>query len=599
MTRSVGLLQRWGIVGRICGCKLVTVMTLLAVGRVVYAVPVRLRVEQSTNPMGIDVVHPVFSWQSDAMERDWKQSGYRILVAGSAAALRQGKGDVWDSGRVDSSESVGIAYGGPELKSRQRYFWTVEVWDGHGTAALAVNPAWWEMGLLQPSDWKAEWIRRNDPDAERELRSIHWIGLPEAETGQVEQPTTAEFEYKLHLDGQPRSASLHVFSPGAFTAHVNGVVTGRKSDWSSFDREDVREQLVYGEGAKGDNLIVVSVVAPKSRDAKASLAAALAAALRIDGGDGKTLDIVSDGQWRVRKPDAEWSSAKDLGAVTDLRLGTGPDRLGQAVAPPERVSSGASLFRREFAAPGAVVSARLYVTALGSYRAFLNGKAVGESVLTPDFTDYRKHVLYQTYDVTPLVAKGQNVLAAMLGAGWHGSPMLWSGTHVFPGPDLLRAQLEMTFADGSKQVIATDGSWQGSAAPIVSSEIYAGEAYDARLAQPGWNAVHFANGRGWSAAVTDTPRSAAVISAQPDLPVHLVQTVKPVAITMASGDAVFDMGQNMVGTVRLRVHGPRGTTVRMQFAERLNPDGTVYTENLRNADATDLYTLSGEGEEVW
>jgi alpha-L-rhamnosidase len=166
MTRSVGLPQRWGIVGRMGGCKLVVVMALLSVGSAVYAAPVRLRVEQRTNPLGIDVVKPVFSWQSDATERDWKQSGYRILVAGSAAALAQGKGDVWDSGHVDFSESVGIAYGGPELKSRQRYFWTVEVWDGHGAVARAASPVWWEMGLLQPSDWKADWIRRNDPDAD-------------------------------------------------------------------------------------------------------------------------------------------------------------------------------------------------------------------------------------------------------------------------------------------------------------------------------------------------------------------------------------------------------------------------------------------------
>ena len=122
---------------------------------------------------------------------------------------------------------------------------------------------------------------------------------------------------------QPRSASLHVFSPGAFTARVNGVVTGHKADWSSFDREDVRDRLVYGEGAKGDNLIVVSVVAPKSKDAKASLPAALAAVLRIDGGDGKTLDLVTDGQWQVRKPDAEWSAAKDLGAVDRPSIGDG------------------------------------------------------------------------------------------------------------------------------------------------------------------------------------------------------------------------------------------------------------------------------------
>ncbi|RSL15942.1 alpha-L-rhamnosidase [Edaphobacter aggregans] len=604
MTRSEGSLQRWGVVDRVYECfriaaKLVVLLALLFVASAVYAAPVRLRVEQRTNPLGIDVARPVFTWQSDAAERDWKQSAYRILVASSAAALGQGKGDVWDSGRVDSSESVGIAYGGPELKSRQRYFWTVEVWDGHGTAARVASPAWWEMGLLQPGDWKAEWIRRNDPDAERELHSIRWIALPEAEAGQAAQPTTAEFEYKLHLDKKPLSASLHVFSPGTFTARVNGAVTGHKSEWNSFDREDVRDRVVYGDGAKGDNVIVVSVAAPKSRDAKVSLPAALAAVLRIDGGNAKARDIVTDAQWQVRKTDAtEWSAAKDLGSVTELRLGTAADHMSLAEAP-ERVSTDGALFRREFGVSSPVVSARLYVTALGSYRAYLNGKQVGDGELTPDFTDYRKRVVYQTYDVTPMIAKGQNVLAAMLGAGWHGSPMMWSGVHIFPGPDLLRAQLEITSADGSKQVVATDTSWKSAAAPIVSSEIYAGEAYDARLVQAGWNAVHFAGGRGWNEVVTGAPASAVQVSAQSDLPVHLVQTVKPVAITMTGGDAVFDMGQNMVGTVRLRVRGPRGTTVRMRFAERLNPDGTVYTENLRNADATDLYTLSGEGEEVW
>ena len=596
-------LQRRTIVGRLNGwsrsaSNAGVVLALLLVVSVVYAAPVRLRVEQRSNPLGMDVLRPVFSWQSDATERNWKQSGYRILVASSAAALEQGKGDVWDSGRVDSAESVGIAYDGPALESRQRYFWTVEVWDGDGASARAASPAWLEMGLLQPDDWKAEWIRRNDPVAEKELGRIRWIGLPDAKAEQVAQPATAEFEYKLHLTAKPFSASLHVLSPGAFTVRVNGVVTGHKTDWNSFDREDVRDRMVYGEGVKGDNVIVVSVAVPKSKDTAVSFPAALAAVLRVDEADERALDIVTDRQWQVRQPDASWSAAKDLGALAELQLGTGADRVSH-VAAPERVSTGVVLFRREFGVSDGVVSARLYVTALGSYRAFLNGKVVGDSVLVPGFTDYRKRVLYQTYDVTSMVAKGQNVLAAMLGGGWHGSPMLWSGVHVFPGPDLLRAQLEMTFADGTRQVIGTNGSWQSAAAPIVSSEIYAGEAYDARLAQPGWNAIDFAKGRGWTAAVTDTPRTVVKISAQPDLPVHLDQTIEPVAVTMVAGDAVFDMGQNMVGTVQLRVRGPRGTTVRMRFAERLNPDGTVYTENLRNADATDLYTLSGEGEEVW
>ncbi len=565
-----------------------------------YGAPVQLRVEHRVNPLGIDAMRPVFSWQSDAKERDWRQAGYRVLVASSAELLAQGKGDVWDSGRVESSESVNVAYGGPEPKSRQRYYWTVEVWDSHGKMERAANGAWWEMGLLAPGDWQAGWIRRSDPAAEKELQSIRWIGLPEARVEEVAQPVSAEFSYKLHLDRKPLSASLHVLSPGKFTARVNGVETGHKSSWNSFDREDVRDRLVFGAGAAGDNTIVVGVTAPVSKDKTVSRPAALAAVLRVDGGAGGAQDVVTNGKWLVRGAEStNWVSAKELGGVTELRLGTGIDRVSHAVAPQDRVDSDASLFRKEFAVSKAVVSARLYVTALGSYEAFVNGQAVGHDVLTPGFTDYRKRVLYQTYDVTSMLTNGQNTLAAMLGAGWKGSPMLWSGTRLFPGPDLLRAQLEMTFVDGTKQTVTTDTTWKAAASPILSSEIYAGEAYDARLAQAGWNANGFKGAPGWSAAVGEEIASGVKVSAQPDMPVHPAQTLKAVGVTMAGQEAVFDMGQNMVGTVRLHVRGPRGTTVRMQFAERLNPDGTVYTENLRNADATDMYTLSGEGEEVW
>jgi len=230
---------------------------------------------------------------------------------------------------------------------------------------------------------------------------------------------------------------------------------------------------------------------------------------------------------------------------------------------------------------------------------FVNGTRVGQDELTPGFTDFRKRVLYQTYDVTSLLAKGgSNVLAAMLGAGWHGSPMLWSGAHVFPGPDLLRVQMELAFADGSRQVILSDESWKAARSPILASEIYAGEAYDARLANADWGRGQGGGGPWNAAVVTEAPKGID-LSAQPDMTVHQTQTIRPVAVTMAGGDAVFDMGQNMVGVAKLRVRGPAGTTVKLRFAERLNPDGTVYTENLRNADATDVYTLSGKGEEVW
>src|SRR4051794_18090037 len=193
-----------------------------------HAAPVKLRVEQRVNPLGIDVMRPVLSWQSDSVERGWKQSAYRVMVASSAAGLADGRADVWDSGRIASSESVGIAYAGPELKARQRYFWSVEVWDGQGRSSKPATAAWWEMGLLSPANWSAKWIRRDDPEEDKELREIRWIALPNAEAGASAQPVQAQFRYQLHLANRPFGASLHVFAPGTFVAKVNGVETGTK-----------------------------------------------------------------------------------------------------------------------------------------------------------------------------------------------------------------------------------------------------------------------------------------------------------------------------------------------------------------------------------
>jgi alpha-L-rhamnosidase len=131
------------------------------------------------------------------------------------------------------------------------------------------------------------------------------------------------------------------------------------------------------------------------------------------------------------------------------------------------------------------------VTALGSYRVFLNGSQVGGDVLTPDFTDYRKRVLYQTYDVTSLLVKGDNVISALLGDGWYGSGLTWIGMHFFPPPDRFVAQLELDYADGSQGTVVTDDSWKAAASPIVESQIYGGETYDARLELAGWNTASF------------------------------------------------------------------------------------------------------------
>jgi len=255
-------------------------------------------------------------------------------------------------------------------------------------------------------------------------------------------------------------------------------------------------------------------------------------------------------------------------------------------------------FRRNLDVSKKVARARLYVAALGSYRAFLNGNRVSSDVLTPDFTEYRKRVLYQTYDVTEFVNSGKNVISALLGDGWYGSPLTWVGMHFFTPPNRFRAQLEVEYAAGGHVTITTDESWKASASPILRSQIYGGETYDARREQPGWQLPTFDDSPWTHASIAESP--AIALTSQPAAPVHLIETLPSKSVSpQPKGAYVFDMGQNMVGWVTLKVKGPAGTKIHLRFAEILNPDGTIYTENLRNADATDTYILKGGGEETF
>ena len=142
-----------------------------------YAKPVHLRCEYLENPLGIDVASPRLSWQSDSTERNWKQAAYEVAVASSDKSLRADKADIWDSGKVDSAESVGIVYQGPALTSRKRYYWRVRVWNSGGQVSESTEGAWWETGLLHPTDWKAKWIRWRNPEDDADRKGIRWIWL--------------------------------------------------------------------------------------------------------------------------------------------------------------------------------------------------------------------------------------------------------------------------------------------------------------------------------------------------------------------------------------------------------------------------------------
>ena len=259
------------------------------------------------------------------------------------------------------------------------------------------------------------------------------------------------------------------------------------------------------------------------------------------------------------------------------------------------------LLRRSFRLGGAPVRARVYATALGSYRLTVNGASAGPGALIPDWTDYRYRLTYQTYDVTRLLRRGGNALGVVLGAGWYAGRMGYSSKRYAYGPPPVRLLLELhlTYADGREEVIASDTSWRASAGPILFSEIYDGEAYDARLEQPGWDRPGFDAGQ-WHGVIPEPVPSAQLQSQnipliEPRATLHPKARWSPVP-----GTWVFDLGQNIAGWARLVVRGARGTRVRMRFAEILDRDGKNITQiNLRSAKATDTYVLKGRGIETF
>ncbi|KAB8143059.1 Bacterial alpha-L-rhamnosidase [Chloroflexia bacterium SDU3-3] len=259
----------------------------------------------------------------------------------------------------------------------------------------------------------------------------------------------------------------------------------------------------------------------------------------------------------------------------------------------------APMLRRAFAVRAGVARARLYITALGVYEASINGAAVGDHVLAPGWTSYGERVLYQSFDIAPLLREGQNAIGALLGDGWYRGRLGFGGgrRNCYGERLALLAQIEIDYADGSAERIVTDGAWKAASGPILSSDIYDGETYDARLEQPGWDSPGF-DDSGWQPAAP-LARDLAALEAPLGPPVRRTQLVEPARIfTSPSGKTLVDFGQNLVGRLRIRPEGQAGRTITLRHAEVLE-HGELATRPLRVAEATDRYTLRGGGPEEW
>ncbi|MDX2227283.1 MAG: glycoside hydrolase family 78 protein [Verrucomicrobiae bacterium] len=414
--------------------------------------PCSLRCEYLENPLGIDVLQPSLSWIPVSTESGQRQSAYRILVASSREKLSDHKGDMWDTGRVNSDETLHIRYGGKPLESRQWLYWKVMVWDKRGLKSGWSETAFWHMGIFTPG----------------------WC---------------------------------------------------RMTAWDQPHRPD----------------------------------------------------------------------------EMTLWVGEGLDRLVS-----DKVSPPATYVRTEFEVLRPVKRAMLYATALGLYETRINGGKVGNYLLAPEWTDYRKRIQYQTYDVSALIQEGRNAWGAILGAGWYAGRIgLIGHRHVYGRQPRFFARLYLDYDDGTTDLVKTEGDWlvttQG---PLRENDLLEGEVYDSRQELKGWDRPGYkAEGwrKCWDIGGADSWLETGPLVAQMNEPIRVTTEFHPVAITEPHPCVyILDMTQNMVGWVRAVFRKTKsGQEIRLRHAEMLNPDGTLYLDNMRGAKPVDTYICRGDTEEVY
>ncbi|NDV83280.1 family 78 glycoside hydrolase catalytic domain [Bacteroides sp. 51] len=387
-----------------------------------------LRVEQLTQPIGIDTETPRLSWRLTSGQQNVMQTAYHILVASSPELLAKNEGDLWDSGKVNSDASHLIPYAGTPMQSNLRCYWKVKSYTTKGETAWS-EPAEWIMGLLGETHWRGQWIGMDAP-----------------------------------------------------------------APWDS---------------------------------------------------------------------ETQWS----------------------------RLS--ARYLRTEFKLAKEIKQATVHISGLGMYELFINGNRVGEQVLAPAPTDYRKTVLYNTFDVTSLLST-ENAIGVTLGTGRFYTMRQNYKPYKIPtfGYPKMRLNLIVEYTDGTKETIASDTGWKLTAdGPIRSNNEYDGEEYDARKELGDWAKVGYDDSSWKPAQRVAIPYGTLRAAMSPNMKV--VDTVKPITIKKLGNKYILDMGQNMAGWIRMKVKGAAGDSIRLRFAETLKEDGELFVRNLRDARVTDIYVVRG------
>ena len=493
----------------------------------------QLKCEGAENPLGISRTKPQLSWILRSDERGQKQTGYQVLVASTAEKLAADQGDVWDSGKVASDQSVYVTYGGKELNPLAEYFWKVRVYDKEGKPSSWSSPASWLTGPLKQQDWKASWITASRWFVPPALRSLGLQTRDRATNPDASDWAAVDLGQVLPIEKirlvveKPESFPLEFRIEVAedFDFLVNRKVLVEEKDYK-VDPSGIAE--FDGKGLKSRYVrffISKSPLVPRNVEKD-----------RIFKEQGKRLDgdlyrsvvrqmeVISGGKnVALMRPTIGSSQAPFL--FDGMPSFKEPENCPEDACP----TTVAPLLRKSFELDQPVKRAFLSYAAHGMADLSINGKPIDETVMGPPNTDYTKRILFRTVDVTPLLAKGENVLGAVLGNGFFSPPSrgVLPRHNGFGQPRLL-AQLDIELADGKRQTVVSDASWKWEKSEIINNDMWGSYSVDLSKAKPGWDKPGYSDTRWRNAGISES--LAGVMDSIPVPQVKRISEVKPVSI---------------------------------------------------------------------
>jgi alpha-L-rhamnosidase len=589
-----------------------------------------LTVEYETEPNNVAPDEPRFSWRAVGGQRGGVQTAYRVLVGRSKAALERERAGMWDSGKVEAPDSTNVPYDGVPLDSGTDYYWTVRVWNGDDESSEWAEPVAFSTALADQRDWEGEWIgyqpdggdsngfrsRWHSADADVE----EWVQVDlgaEREIEQIELHPTNPFDGPETPDGATVSAVHSEAGEAAEVVTTDGAggfgfpVRYRVAVSDDPDFETARtivDRTDTDQGNPGVEPVSVPVGDHEARYVRVT--ATDLYEFDPDEAPHGPSQLKTEYVREERRPWQTFALAalsvrdaddRDL-AVT--RPVTGSSSVKEGAWGREHLVDGhyesrmapqSPFLRTEVDLGGDVERARAHVCGLGYGDLYVNGERIGDEVLTPSWTQYDERVLYSSYDVSDRLERGENALGLWLGQGWFGrNARDWTG---FGAPRAI-LQLEVEYADGTTRTVSTDSTWNAASSPLVANDLYDGERYDAREERDGWARPGF-DDADWAGASIVTPPGGDLVP-QRTPPIRVTETIAPEEVLDREEGPILDFGQNLVGWLELTVDGAAaGDEIELRHAEVLLDDGSLALEDLRSADATDVYVARGEDGETY